>query len=69
MLIGVLMLLPLEDVLAEVRGGGVIVNKLLGDIKLIIDGDCISIDGVDSEEEESSSKEKEDEVDRRYDCL
>ena len=36
-------------------------NKLLGDIKLIMEGDWSSMDGVDmSEEEESSWEEKEE---------
>ena len=45
-------------------GGGVSVNKLLGDIKLIMEGDWSNMDGVDmseeEEEEESSWEEKEE---------
>ena len=44
-------------------GGGVSVNKLLGDIRLIMEGDWSNMDGVDmseEEEEESSWEEKEE---------
>ena len=45
-------------------GGGVSVKKVLGDIKLIMEGDWSNMDGVDmsdeEEEEESSWEEKEE---------
>ena len=46
--------------LVAAGGGGVSVNKLLGDIKLIMEGDWSNMDGVDTSEEESSWEEKEE---------
>jgi len=59
-------MLSLEDFLwveARRRGGGVIMRRLVGDIKSMIDGDCnnIVIDGVDKVDDDSSSEEKEEE--------